>query len=102
MPGIGQLPRFLPSADIDASLLLGSDGRCKTVVKMFTDVLRTSAHCVTCWRVDQQSGQYDHAKQHLALRYRHFCLSQSFSASHLTAGASYDVSEVRGLGFAGA
>jgi hypothetical protein len=42
---------------------------------MFTDVLRTSACCVSCWRGDQQGGQYDHAKhkRHLALRYRHFC-----------------------------
>jgi hypothetical protein len=40
---------------------------------MFTDVLRTSACCVSYWRGDQQSGQY-HAKHrwHLALRYRHF------------------------------
>src|ERR1700757_2233887 len=35
----------------------------QTVVKMFTDVLRTSACCVSCWRGDQQSGQYGHAKQ---------------------------------------
>jgi hypothetical protein len=70
---------------------------------MFTDVLRTSARCVSCWHGDQ-SGQYDHAKHkwHLALRYRYFCLPQSFSASHLTAAASYDVAEVRGLGLCGA
>jgi hypothetical protein len=55
---------------------------------MFTDVLRTSACCVSCWRGDQQSGQYDHAKHkwHLALRYRNFSLPQSFSASRFTAG----------------
>src|SRR5262245_65707282 len=57
---------------------------------MFTDVLRTSACCVSCLRGDQQSGQYDHAKHkwHLALRYRHFSLPQSSSASSFTAGAS--------------
>jgi hypothetical protein len=45
---------------------------------------------VSCWRVDQQTGQYDHAKHkwHLALRYRHFSLPQSSSASRFTAGAS--------------
>jgi hypothetical protein len=43
---------------------------------------------VSCWRGDQQSGQYDHAKHkwHLALRYRHFSLPQSSSASRFTAG----------------
>src|SRR6516164_784829 len=61
----------------------------QTVVKMFTDVLRTSACCVSCWRGDQQSGQY-HAKhkRRLAQRYRHFSLPQSFSASLFTAGAA--------------
>jgi len=34
----------------------------QTVVKMFTDVLRTSACCVSGWRGGQQSGQYGHAK----------------------------------------
>jgi hypothetical protein len=45
---------------------------------------------VSCWRGDQQGGQYDHAKHKraLALRYRHFSLPQSSSASRLTAGAS--------------
>jgi hypothetical protein len=45
---------------------------------------------VSCWRGDQQRGQYDHAKHkwHLALRYRHFSLPQSSSASRFTAGAS--------------
>jgi hypothetical protein len=48
----------------------------QTVVKMFTDALRTSACCMSCWRGDQRSGQYDHPKHkwHLALRYRHFSL----------------------------
>src|SRR6266478_2439309 len=70
-------------------LVIGVGGSLQTVVKMFTNVLRTSACCVSCWRGDQQGGQYDHAKHkwHLALRYRHFSLPQSSSASRLTAGA---------------
>jgi hypothetical protein len=46
------------------------------------------ACCVSCWRGDQQGGQYDHAKHKraLALRYRHFSLPQSSSVSRLTAG----------------
>src|SRR5262245_7383265 len=69
-------------------LVIRVGGPLHTVVKMFTDVLRTSACCVSCWRGDQQSGQYDHAKHkwHLALRYRHFSLPQSSSASRFTAG----------------
>jgi hypothetical protein len=43
-------------------LVIGVGGSLQTVVKMFTDVLRTSACCVSCWRADQQSGQYGHAK----------------------------------------
>src|SRR6201984_3037417 len=68
-------------------LVIGVGGSLQTVVKMFTDVLRTSACCVSCWHGDQQSGQYDHAKHkwHLALRYRYFSLPQSFSASRFTA-----------------
>jgi hypothetical protein len=45
---------------------------------------------VSQWRGDQQNGQYDHAAKHewhLALRYRHFSLPQSSSASWFTAGA---------------
>src|SRR5262249_19556057 len=55
-------------------LVIRVGGSLQTVVKVFTDVLRTSACCVSCWRGDQQSGQCDHAKHkwHLALRYRHF------------------------------
>src|SRR5438034_10436337 len=68
-------------------LVIRVGGSLQTVVKMFTDVLRTSACCMSGWRGDQQSGQYDHAKHkcHLALRYRHFSLPQSSSASRLTA-----------------
>src|SRR5262249_40002562 len=63
-------------------LVIRVEGSLQTVVKMFTDVLRTSACCVSCWRGDQQSGQY-HAKHkwRLALRYRHFSLPQSSSSS---------------------
>src|SRR5262249_18503387 len=60
-------------------LVIRVGGSLQTVVKVFTDVLRTSACCVSQWRGDQQSGQYDHAKHewHLALRYRHFSLPHS-------------------------
>src|SRR5258708_1191481 len=70
-------------------LVIRVGGSLQTVVKMFTDVLRTSACCVSCWRGDQQSGQYDHAKHkwNLALRYRHFFLPHSSSSSRFTAGA---------------
>src|SRR5262245_11463083 len=68
-------------------LVIRVGGSLQTVVKVFTDVLRTSACCVSCWRGDQQSGQYDQAKHewHVALRYRHFSLPQSSSASCFTA-----------------
>ena len=64
-------PALMPSAS-----LFRVGGSLQTVVKMFTDVLRTFACCVSCWRGDQQGGQYDHAKHKraLALRYRHFSL----------------------------
>jgi hypothetical protein len=44
---------------------------------------------VSYWRGDQQGGQYGHAKHKWALvvRYRHFSLPQSSSASRFTAGA---------------
>ena len=43
-------------------LFIRVGGSLQTVVKMFTDVLRASACRVTCWRDDQQSGHYGHAK----------------------------------------
>jgi hypothetical protein len=69
---------------------------------MSTNVLRTSARRVSCWRGDQQSGQYDHAKHkwHPALRYRHLSLPQSPSASRSTVGAfdNPEVALIRALG----
>src|SRR5215471_14690245 len=69
-------------------LVIRVGGSLQTVVKVFTDVLRTSACCMSCWRGDQQSGQHAKHKWHLALRHRHFFLPQSSSASRFTAGAS--------------
>src|SRR6516225_8048124 len=43
-------------------LVIGVGGSLQTVVKMFTNVLRTSAYCVSCWRSDQKSGQCGNAK----------------------------------------
>src|SRR5215831_19990847 len=43
-------------------LVIRVGGSLQTVVNVFTNVLRTSACCVSCWRGDQQGGQYDHAK----------------------------------------
>jgi hypothetical protein len=67
---------FYARSYVVSVLVIRVGGSLQTVVKMFTDVLRTSACCMSCWRGDQQSGQYDHAKHkwHLALRYRHFSL----------------------------
>src|SRR5262249_52534762 len=81
---------FYACSDAVSVLVIRVGGSLQTVVKVFTDVLRTSACCVSQWRGDQQSGQYDHAKHewHLALRYRHFSLPQSSSASRFTVGAS--------------
>src|SRR5262245_26477866 len=73
-------------------LVIRVGGSLQTVVKVFTDVLRTSACCLSCWRGDHQSCQYDRAKNewHLALRYRHFSLPQSSSASRYhTVGADH-------------
>jgi hypothetical protein len=72
------------------SVLVWVGGSLQTVVKMFTDVLWTFARRESCWRSDQQCGQYRDAKHtwHLTRRYRHFSLPQSFSASRFTAGAS--------------
>jgi hypothetical protein len=52
-------------SDAVSVLVIGVGVSLQTVVKMFTDVLRTSACCVSCWRGDQQSGQYGHAKHKL-------------------------------------
>src|SRR6516165_9995423 len=70
-------------------LVIRVGGALQTIVKMFTDVLRTFACCVSYWRGDQQGGQYSHAKHKraLAVRYRHFSLPQSSSVSRFTAGA---------------
>src|ERR1700747_2603194 len=51
-------------------LVIRVGGSLQTVVKMFTDVFRTFACCVSCWRGDQQGGQYDHAKHKRALALR--------------------------------
>ena len=53
-------------------------GSLQTVVKMFTDVLRTAACCMSFWRGNQQGGQYEDAedKWQPALSYRHFSLPQ--------------------------
>src|SRR5205085_10201315 len=72
------------------SVFVRVGGSLHTVVKMFIDVLRTFAYCVSCWRGDQRGGQYGDAehKWQLILHYRHFSLPQSSSSSRLTAGAA--------------
>jgi hypothetical protein len=53
---------FYARSDAVSVLVIRAGGSLQAVVEMFTDVLRTSACCVSCWRGDQQSGQYGHAK----------------------------------------
>src|SRR5262249_33541627 len=81
---------FYARSDIVSALFIRAGGSLKAIVKMFTYVLQTFAHCVSCWRGDQQGGHYDNAehKGQPALRYRHFSLPQSSSASRFAAGAS--------------
>src|SRR5215831_16525369 len=89
-------------------LVIRVGGSLQTVVKVFTDVLRTSACCVSCWRGDQQSGQYDHAKHkwHLALRYRHYHVAARPHQGTLGGGPSIYVEQGKpelreGIGWVG-
>jgi hypothetical protein len=84
---IWPLRAFTPALMPSASLLLESEVRCRQSSKCLQMFFGLLACCVSCWRGDQQSGQYDHPKHkwHLALRYRHFSLLQSSSASRFTA-----------------
>src|SRR6516162_10300960 len=84
-------------------LVIRVGGSLQTVVKMFTDVLRTSACCVSCWRGDQQSSQYDHARSNGLLPcVVAISLAPIFLGLPCHHCASDDVTEVRGLGFSGA
>src|SRR5262249_45780656 len=76
-------------------LVIRVGGSLQTVVKVFTDVLRTSACCESCWRGDQQSGKYDHAKHtwHPALSYRHYHAAARAHQGTLGSGPSIYVEQ---------
>jgi hypothetical protein len=50
-------------------------GSLQTIVNVFTDVLRTLAYCVSCWRASQCGQRHDaEHKPHRASHYRHLSL----------------------------